>query len=155
MSRLITITLFLLATTVHAEELKIVETAEGITAEYSGAPSEKSSEQEKPSMTGNSADATRLQFLTSQVEKLKREADEILELSGNESEDELMFKNGLADEKNREMEMYAEEIRRLTVDSPPREEVPKTQQKKGRESTRQLRAWKKLRAPSPSAVSPE
>jgi hypothetical protein len=155
MTRLITITLFLLATSVQAEDLTIVETDEGIIAKYSGTLSEKSSEHETPSMTATSADATRVQYLTSQVEKLKREADEILELSGNESEDELMLKNGLVDEMNRQMEMHAEEIRQLTGDSQPHEGVSKMQQKKGREITRQLKAWKKLGTSAPSDTSPE
>src|ERR1700680_1696834 len=99
MKKLITVILVSLATMVQAGELKIVETSEGITAEYSGSPSEKSGDKELPVTTGNASNGVRVKFLNARIEQLGKEADGLAKLSGSETEDELVKKNAVAEDK--------------------------------------------------------
>jgi hypothetical protein len=163
MNKLITVTLILLATLARAGELKIVETDDGIIAEYTGTPSDKSSESEKLSLTSNSADVTRVEFLSSQIERLKKEADELSRQPGNESENDLTTRRAIADEKKRQIEIYTEEIRRLTDKTPAKitdktrveEGPPVRQQSQRHQIKKQLKALKNSGTSSPSAAGQE
>jgi hypothetical protein len=128
MNRLLIVSLLALATTVQADELRIAETGEIIIVEYVGTPSGRSSESVKLSMTGNNAEVPRVRHLTARIEQLRKEVEDILELSGNESEDELTLKNALADENQRQIETYSKEVRRISGTSQPDEEPPNKQQ---------------------------
>lgn len=143
MNRLVTILLLSLATAVQAGEVKIVETDSGIIAEYTGSPSSTVTDNEIPVVAGENDDATRVNFLTAQIEQLKREVAEILKLSGNETEDERQAKEALAAEKKQRIQSYEDEIRRMSGKSQA-EAVQKPAPSSG---TRQetIRRFKELR----------
>jgi hypothetical protein len=103
--------LLFLATTVHGGELKIVETDDRIIAEYTGVPPDEGGDGEKPSNSGSNAEVTRVKNLNAQIERLKMEIAELEKISGHETDDEVAAKHLLADEKRRQIEIYAEEIR--------------------------------------------
>ena len=52
----------------------------------------------------------------------------IAELADNESDYELRLENALADENQRQIEMYSKEVRRISGTSQPDEEPPNKQQ---------------------------
>jgi hypothetical protein len=159
MNRFIAITFLLLATLAQAGELRIVETDDGIVAEYTGTPSDKSSESENPSVTGNSADPIGGEFLSSQIERLKKEADELSRQPGTESENDLATRRALVDEKKRQIEIYTEEMRRMTdkaqakiTDKTRAEEgVPVRQQSQRKQIKKQMNALKMSGTSSSSA----
>jgi hypothetical protein len=163
MNKLVAVTLLLLVTPVHADELRIVETDEGIIAEYTGTPSEKGSDSEKPAISGKTANVSRVEYLTFQIERLKKETVEISRQSDNETEDDLKTRQVLADEKKRQIEMYSEEIRLLRDEPQPKktdntladEGVPIKQQSNRKQMKRQMKELKKLRTSSSSATDPE
>ena len=154
-----TILIISLATTVQAGEVKIVETESGVVAEYTGAPSSAGSDAETPSAAVNDDNAKRVKYLTSQIEQLQTEKADILNLSGNETEDELALANVLADEKKKQIEAYVNEIKQLTGNAgkneaetaQPREDQPLKQKNYRQEKKRQLKELRKLQMPSPTS----
>jgi len=163
MNRFMAFLIISLATTAQAGEVKIVETESGVVAEYTGSPSSAGSDAETPSAAVNDDNATRVKYLTSQIEQLNKEKDEILNLSGNETEDELALVNALADEKNKLIEAYDNEIKRLTGNArkneaemvQSKEEQPLRQKSYRQEKKRQLRELKKLQLTSPPLADPQ
>jgi septal ring factor EnvC (AmiA/AmiB activator) len=163
MNRFISITFLLLATMVQAGELRIVETDDGIVAEYTGTTPDEDSESEKSSLASNSADPIRGEFLSSQFERLKKEADELSRQPGTESENDLAARRALVDEKKRQIEIYTEEMRRMTdktqakiTDKTRAEEgVPVRQQSQRKQIKKQMNALKMSGTSSPSAAGQE
>jgi len=152
MKTLITMLILLLATTAQAGESKIVETETGLIAEITGSPASSSID-----------NATRLKDLTARIEQLKKERADILKLKGNETEDELMQKNALADEKKLQIESYSAEISQLTANDQnmaagteqPKAEQPERYQSYRQEKKNQIMELKKMRMNPPAAVAPQ
>jgi hypothetical protein len=161
MYRFMTILMISLATSAYAGEVHIVETESGVVAEYTGSPSSVGSDAETPATAGNHVHATRVNHLNSQIEQLQKEKDEILTLSGNETEEEVALVHALADEKNKLIEDYDNEIRQLTGNTQkneadmghPREEQPLRQKNYRQEKKRQIKELKKLPATSPPSAN--
>ena len=157
----ITIAVLSLTTAVQAGEVKIIETETGVIAEYTGTASAGGSkENETTSPVVNNGSSDRVKYLASQIEQLKREAADMMKLTGNETEDELALKTALADEKKQQIETYNNEISQLTgntqnntVDTAlPKEEQPLNHQSYRQEKKRQIRELKKLRMSPPSST---
>lgn len=151
-----TILLLSLTTAVQAGEVKIVETESGIIAEYTGSPSSTGSESEIPATAAENDNATKDNFLTAQIERLKMEVAEILKQSGNETEDERQAKEALAAEKKRRIEFYEDEIRQMSG-KPQTEEVQKETPRNGtqREMIRRFKELRQLRRASPAGSASE
>jgi TolA-binding protein len=143
MNRLVTILLLSLATAVQAGEVKIIETETGIIAEYTGSPSSTVTDCEIPVAAAENDSATRVNFLTAEIEQLKREVAEILKLSGNETEDEQQAKEALAAEIKQRIECYEDEIHRMSG-KPQTEAVQKPAPPSGTQRET-IRRFKELR----------
>jgi len=157
MNSLMTIILLSLATAVQAGEVSIVETESGIIAEYAGSPSSTGRASEIPAAAAENVSATEVNLITAQIEQLNMEVAEILNLTGNETEDELQAKEALAAEKKQQIESYEEKIRRMSG-KPQTEEAQKEASRSGtqREMTRRLKEQRKSRkASSTGSVSEE
>jgi hypothetical protein len=156
----------------YANAPKIIETDTGITVEYTGEPSDNGSGVENPSaassgignpsVTAIDADMTRLQYLTAQIDQLKKDAEEILKLSGTETAEELAAKSALADDKNHQIGIYREEMRQIADSARqkiadvarPNDGPPLIQQNLRQERKREVRELKALRRLSAlSAIS--
>jgi TolA-binding protein len=156
MNMLLTIFLLSLATAVQAGEVKIVETESGIIAEYTGSPSSTGSDSEIPAAVADNDKASKMNTLIAQIEQLKTEVDEILTLSGNETEDELQEKEVLAAEKKQQIEFYEDEIRRMSG-KPQTELVQKDSTSVGtqREMKRRFKELRQSRKASSTGSAPE
>jgi hypothetical protein len=127
MRPIVIVILLVLTTGVQAAEVKIIETDEGISAEFTGTSSASESEGEKPNSARRQTSVPRMQELSLLVEQLQKEVDEILKLSGTETEEELAAKNALAAEKKRQIELYQEEMRQIAGPAQPKVVVPDQQ----------------------------
>ena len=160
--------MILLATILHAGEPKITETDSAIIVEYDGSPTSigSSSELTDPAVNADNANnaikadnAMMVKVITAQMERLKREATEILKLTGRETEEELAQKKALAGEKYRQIEAYAYEVSQLTgqpnSEDPAlaTEEQPSSPLSYRQEKKQRIRELKKLRTFSPPAES--
>jgi TolA-binding protein len=156
MNMLITVFLLTLATAVQAGEVTIVETESGIIAEYAGSASSTGSDREIPAVAAENDNATMMKFLTAQLEQLKMEVAEILNLSGNETDDEQQAKIALAAEKKQQITFYEDEIRQLSG-KPQTEAVQKDAPRDGtqQERTRRFKDLRRSRRASPAGSASE
>lgn len=163
MNRFAVIFILILASSVQAGELRIVETDTEIIAEYTGTPSSADGDVDAPAAgAGNDRaamvndKAVMVNFITAQIEQLRRELADLLKRSGTESEEEQQAKDALAAEKRLQIKTYEDEIRRLTG-NPQTEAVQKgAQRSEGqRETTRRLKELRQSRKVSSGVTTPE
>jgi hypothetical protein len=156
MNRLMTILLLSLATSVQADEVKIVETESAIIAEYTGSPSSTGSDSEIAAAAVKNDITTMVNPLTAQIEKLKMEVSEILKLTGNETDDEKQALEVLAAEEKRQIEFYENEIRQMSVQPQP-EAVEKDAPRPGtqRETIKRFKELRKSRKASSTGSAAE
>jgi hypothetical protein len=157
MKKLITILISALACSAQAGDLTIVETETGVTAEYSGPPPSARNNGGVPGPAVTNDTVERVNFLTAQIEQLKKDTADLLKLTGNETEDELTQKQALADENRLQIDAYTNEFRQLTgttqniaaaADQPKEEQTVRWQSPR-QEKKMQIMELKKRRMSAP------
>lgn len=93
-----------------ASDCRIVETSDKIEAICEGTPSTANRGQSQAPSTPRLA---RINFLSSEIDRLSKEGEAIMKLIGKESIEDIRTKRALAAAKYRQMELYYNEIRSL------------------------------------------
>jgi hypothetical protein len=155
MKRIMTLIMLSLATVVQAGEQKIVETEAGITVEYTGSSAPAQGGADSAAALANDY-SQRVQSLTAQVEQLRREAADILQMTGAESAEEIALKKALAEEKRLQIEACSKELGQLAGTgaaaadaSPPQADKPVRAPNYRAEKKQQIRDLKMLRMTAP------
>lgn len=153
MNRLIILILLSLVASAHAADPKITETADGVTVEYTGTPSNGASSAEKQPADSNISSLTRKETLKTQIKQLQQDLREISSRYENATEDELVKKDALLAEKNQQIEVYQNEINAIDEQAQqkvidkiqPKEESEIKQQNLRQEMKKNITEGQKLR----------
>ena len=133
----IVLVLLLSAATALADEVKIIETPDGITAEYNGSSTDTINEKAVPSANNSTTPQARNEYLASQIERLKNEISELTKPVDIETQEQLADTITLVEEKQRQITLYEDELRQLN-DPSSQYVVRKPRKQQQKEATDQV-----------------
>lgn len=150
MYRIIAIGLLSLATVANADQPKITETSDSIIVEYTGTQPDKAGESGLPvaAPNANPKPVPRVESLNAQLERLKREVDELSILTGKETEEELRTINELTSQKKQQIERLSAEISKSAESEPKKSSEiakPDNEQQQTNQQTRRQEMKKGVR----------